>query len=63
MTYKMSWHPTFWMKPWENPMSYGPRAFVPNVNPIWIKEKTHDFFMAHLFFFDPHNFMYFVHKI
>jgi hypothetical protein len=35
---------------------------VPSV-PIWTKEQTHDFFLAYIFFFDPHKLFYFVHKI
>jgi hypothetical protein len=45
------------------PMGYGSQAFAPNVNPIWMKEQTDSFLMAHLFFFDSHNLSYFVHKI
>jgi hypothetical protein len=48
------------------PMGHGSRAFVPDVNPIWTKEQTHDFLTIHLFFFffffDPHNLSCFVHK-
>jgi hypothetical protein len=45
------------------PMGHDSRAFIPNVNPISTKEQTLDFFMARLFFIDPHKLPYFVHKM
>jgi hypothetical protein len=50
----------------ENPIGHGlrTRTFVPSVNPILIKEPTHDFHMARLLFpFIPNNIPYFDHNI
>jgi hypothetical protein len=30
----------FWMRLWEKPMDLGLKAFVRNVNPIWIIDQT-----------------------
>jgi hypothetical protein len=38
-------------------MGHGSGAFVPSVNSIQTKEQTHDFLMAHIFFFDPPTFL------
>jgi len=33
MAYKTSWYPTFWMRPWENP--------IHSVNPIQTQKMDH----------------------
>jgi hypothetical protein len=52
-------------RPWKT-MDHGSRAFVPSVNPVSTQKKekrTHDFFQAHVFFFDSHNLHYLSIKI
>jgi hypothetical protein len=35
-----SWYPTFWMRPWENPMGHGSRASVHSVKPDNLGQKN-----------------------